>query len=334
MSRVLDHELPDPKRDLYRKAVRLEWITIAYDVSVVIVIYLALGSSQAMKAAWIEDLLAFAPPIAFLVAARVRDRPSDSRYEYGYHRVVSIAFLVAALALFVLGLYIVYDSVARLVSFEHPPIGLVELFGRPIWLGWLMIAALLWGLVPPVILGRLKLPVARELHDKVLYADAEMNRANWLTAGAAILGVLGIRFGLWWTDAVAAIVIGIDITRDGIVNTRSAVGDLMDRRPMAVGTDRTDPLPARIETELKKLSWVKDARVRMRDEGHVFYGEAFVVPADERNLLDNLADATRDLMALDWRIYDLVISPVSHLEEPQELSRSERDQGNVTPETT
>ncbi len=33
----------------------------------------------------------------------------------------------------------------------------------------------------------------------------EMNRADWLTAGAAILGVAGIGVGLWWADAVAPV---------------------------------------------------------------------------------------------------------------------------------
>ena len=91
-----------------------------------------------------------------------------------------------------MGLFLLYESIMSLISFEHPSIGVVQPFGEPIWLGWLMIAALLWGLVPPLLLGRAKLPLARELHDKILFADAEMNRADWLTAGAAILGIVGI----------------------------------------------------------------------------------------------------------------------------------------------
>ena len=59
-----------------------------------------------------------------------------------------------------------------------------------------MIAALATTMPPAILLGRAKLKIAREIHDKVLFADAEMNRADWLTAGAAILGVLGIGAGL------------------------------------------------------------------------------------------------------------------------------------------
>lgn len=67
-------ELPADKAALHRKAVRLEWLTVAYLVSAVSLLAVVLGSSQAMKAAWYEDLLSLLPPLAFLVASRVRHR--------------------------------------------------------------------------------------------------------------------------------------------------------------------------------------------------------------------------------------------------------------------
>src|SRR5918999_713341 len=168
-------ELPPDKARVYRAAVRIEWLTIAYMVSAVGLLYLTLR--------------------------------------------------------------------AKLAKFEHPPIGMVSPLGLgPVWLGWLMIAALAWSAIPAMLLGRAKLPLAAELHDKVLYADAKMNRANWLTAGAAIIGVLGIGIGLWWADAAAAIVISLDITRDGLINVRAAAADLMDSRPTRHDDSTTHPL--------------------------------------------------------------------------------------------
>lgn len=311
-------ELPPDKHEAHRKAILLEWLTIVHFVIAVSVMYLVLGSSQAMKAAWFEDLLSFIPPIAFLVADRIRYRAPDEEHPYGWHRAVSIGYLVSAAALFALGLFLFYDSVSKLVKFEHPPIGVVQPFGEPVWLGWFMIAALAYTAIPSVILGRLKTPIANELHDRVLYADARMNRADWLTPTAAILGVIGIYFGLWWTDSAAAIFIAVDIVRDGYGNLRVASGSLMDKRPKSVTGERVDPLPARVKTALEKMSWVREVDVRMREEGHVYYGEAFVVPSDERNLTQRIEDATKELMGLDWRLYDLTISPVPRLHEPQD----------------
>jgi cation diffusion facilitator family transporter len=312
------HELPPDKHQLLEKAVRLEWLTIAYLLSAIVALYLTLGNSQAMKAAWAEDILSLLPPVAFLIASRVRRRSPNEQFPYGYHRVTSIAFLCASMALLALGSFILYDSVTKLLKFEHPPIDLVKPFGdRPIWLGWLMLAALAWSALPAVFLGRAKQPLARDLHDKVLYADAEMNRADWLTAGAAMLGVVGIGFGLWWADSVAASIISIDIVRDGWKNLRVAVDDLMDKEPTVIDDSRADPLPLWIKNELLLLDWVKDAEVRLREGGHVFVGEAFVVPVDNDDLVGRLERANRHLLDLDWRLHELVISPVPEINRPE-----------------
>ncbi len=306
-------ELPPDKQRVHDGAVKLEWVTIVFLVSAVVAIYLTLGASQAMKAAWIEDLLSLLPPIAFLIAARFRDKQPTPRFPYGYHRAVTLAYLVASLALLIMGTFLIYDSLGKLISFEHPSIGLVQPTGEPIWLGWFMIAALIYTSVPIAILGRMKLPLADQLHDKVLYADAEMNRADWMTGAAAIVGVVGIGFGLWWLDAVAALVISVDIFRDGLHNVSGAVNDLMNERPTTIDHSRLDPLPARIETELEALPWVEEARVRIREEGHVYFGEAVVVLRDQRNLVANIDSATERLLALDWKLHDLKITPTAEL---------------------
>jgi divalent metal cation (Fe/Co/Zn/Cd) transporter len=208
--------------------------------------------------------------------------------------------------------------VSKLLKFEHAPIDLVKPFGdRPIWLGWLMLAALAYSAVPQVILGRLKQPLARELNDKVLYADAEMNRADWMTAGAAMLGVVGIGLGLWWADSVAASIISVDIVRDGWKNLRVAVDDLMDKEPTVVDDSRADPLPLWVKNELLLMDWVKDAEVRLREGGHVFVGEAFVVPVDNEDLVGRIHRANQHLLDLDWRLHELVISPVPEIDRPE-----------------
>lgn len=313
-------ELPlDRERD-HHKAVRLEWITIAYLVTAIVAVYLTLGGSQAMRAAVLEDLLSLLPPAAFLAADRARKHDPDERFPWGRHRAVSIAYLAAALALFLMGAAILFDSVFKLVAAERPPIPTATLFGEEIWLGWLMLAALFYSALPAVLLGRAKLPLAASLHDKVLYADAKMNKADWLTAAAAGVGVLGIGLGYWWADAVAAIVISLDILHDGQTNVRTAVYDLLDRRPLRYDGSAVHPLPARVETELEKLDWVDAARVRLREEGHVFVGEADVVPGDARDLVRRIDEARQAMLALDWRLHELAITPVRSLAEQPEVS--------------
>ena len=316
-----EFELPRELADRQRKAVRLEWITLAYLVSAVVLLYFTLGQSQAMKAAWLEDMLSLLPPAAFLIASRVRNRGPSDKFPWGMHRAVSIAYLFAALALLLMGLFLLFDSAMKLVMAEHPPIGVIQLFGHEIWLGWLMIGALVYSAVPAVFLGRAKLPLADDLHDKVLYADAKMNKADWLTASAAIVGVIGIGFGLWWADAVAAMFISLDIAHDGQTNVRAAVHDLMDARPRRHDAREYHPLVERMNGVVNECAWVEQGAVRLREEGHVFTGEVMVVirpeaigrPDDLVGKLEQLADR---VLELDWKLYDVVVAPVKEIDIP------------------
>jgi len=291
--------------------------------SAVVILALVLGSSQAMKTAWIEDLLGLIPPIAFLVAARFNTRGPTARFPYGFHRIVSVGHLCSALALFVMGAYLLVESVLKLITAEYPTINSIELFGRTVWLGWLMLPALAYSAVPAFFLGRAKIPLAEELHNKVLYADAKMNKANWLTAGAAMVGIVGIGFGLWWADAAAAAIISLDITKDGVSNLRRAVVDLMDQAPTTVDGNDPDPLGDKLASMLRGLDWVEEVDLRLREEGQVYFGEALVVPSDETDIPDKVEDALERARDLDWRIHDLALTPVRELPEPDERGAKE-----------
>lgn len=147
-----------------------------------------------------------------------------------------------------------------------------------------------------------------------VFSDAEMNRADWLTAAAAVLGVAGIGAGLWWADAVAALVIGGDIVRDGVRTTRAAVANLMDNRPRVVDGSHEHPLPRALQSAVLDVGWVADAEVRLREEGHVFVGELLVVPrAGTDRLVERCEELEKFARDFDWRVHDLVVAPLSSI---------------------
>jgi cation diffusion facilitator family transporter len=305
--------LPEDLQPVHRRALRIERISVAYWISLIVLLYFVLGSSQAMKAAWIEDILGMFPPIAFLIAARYRTRPPNRLFPFGYHRSITVAYVVSAVALFGLGTFIFVDSVERLISGSHPSIGMVEILDTQVWLGWVMIAALLYGLFPSLILGRLKRPLADKLHDKVLFADAKMNQADWLTAGAAIVGIVGIGFGLWWADAAAAIVISLDILHDGQKFLRESVGDLMDKAPKTPDESEPHPLIARVQREVADTTWIVQAAVALRENGHLITGEVWVVPRDGTDVASACERFSRSLGELDWRLHAIAVFPLESL---------------------
>jgi cation diffusion facilitator family transporter len=306
-------DLPPELEPVMERAKRLEWLTIGALAAIVIAIYFTMGSSQAMKAAWIEDLLSFVTPIAFLISARYRHGEPNDEFPYGYHRSVNIAFLAGAVALTLFGTFILFDSAISLVQAHHPTLGTTVLLGRQLWSGWLMIGVLFLSGIPPFILGRMKLKPARQLHDKTLKADADMNRADWLTAISGIVGILGIGIGWWWADAAAGAVISLGIVKDGVTNLRQAAGDLLDRSPLTVDGEPSET-PGRVREALLKLPWVRTAEVRLREEGHVFTGELFLTTAATADLSSKVEEARRTASRVDWRVHDVVVELEDHPE--------------------
>lgn len=304
-----------------QRARRLQGLWLFALASIVAAIYLTLGNSQAMKTAWIEDLLSFVPPIAFLAASWIERRPPSRRFPFGYIRATSIAYLVAAVALAGVGLFLVVDASTALIRREHPTIGSVELFGTTVWLGWLMLAALLYSVILPVIFGRLKMRLARELHDKVLWADALMNKADWLTGLAAAIGVIGIGFGLWWADSVAALFIAADVLHDGYQHTTAAIRDLIDEEPHTVDDKELDPLPGRVKVLVDGLPWVASCRVRMREEGRFLVGTVYAVPRGDRVDPQWVRHAEARVRGLHWRVHRVSFMPVPDLRDVERLAQ-------------
>ncbi|WP_454116867.1 cation transporter [Microbacterium aurum] len=306
-------DLPAAQQEALQKAIRWEWFTIGYTSITIVLIAFVVGGSQAMKTAWIEDMLSLIPQVTFLVSLLFIRHPPSRSFPYGLHRVMGVGHLVAGVALLAIGGNLAVESIGGLIRQEHPAIGTVQLFGQTIWLGWLMVAVMILVVPGPFFYGHAKAKLAPKLHNKVLYADADMAKADWTTTVASVVGVLGIGVGLWWLDGAAALFISLGIVRDGYKNTRSAVLDLMDQRARTHDDEEPHPLMRRIVRDLEAQPWVREASVRMRDMGQVFHVEAFVVPHRRRVRLDSVEGARQRIAGLDWKVQDVVVIPVATL---------------------
>lgn len=325
MSRIHEFgrtDLPPEQTSALRSAIRWEWFTIAYTSVTITVIALVVGNSQAMRTAWIEDMLSLIPQFAFLIALLfVRRRPSRT-HPYGLHRAMGIGHLVAGVALLAVGANLAVESALGLIAGEHPTIGTVQVWGHTIWLGSLMVAVMAVVVVGPIFFyGPAKAKLAPVLHNKLLYADADMAKADWQTTVASIVGVLGVGAGFWWLDGAAAIFISLGIIWDGARNTRTAIIDLMDQRARTYDSKNPDPLAREIVSYLKSRRWVKDAAVRLRDQGQVFHVEAFVVPHRGRLAVRDVTAAAEGITDLDWKVQDVVIVPAEQLPDEADPGR-------------
>jgi divalent metal cation (Fe/Co/Zn/Cd) transporter len=325
MRRVERIEFPPQQQEAFRKARRLELISVAYISSAALLLYFTMGSSQAMRTSWMDDMISLVPPTAFLVCSRLATRKATAAFPYGMHSSVSIGYLTASLALLTMGALLLAEAAIKLFSGERTSIGGYTLLGTTVWAGWPMLVALAYTGVPSFFLGRAKLRLAPTIHDKILYADAEMMRADWMVEVATAVGVIFTGLGLWWMDALAAGLVSLDILRDGARNTLAAVTDLIDETPKRT-TDRSqlEPLPGELARYVESLDWVEKAEVRMREEGHVFFGEIFVVPRSRcalsgEALSARVGELADEAKAFNWRVHDVTVMPIERKRTESEL---------------
>ncbi len=296
---------PEIAGDIAR-ARRLEYWTIGWMLSVVAVMGLVMGGSQAMRTAWVEDLLSLIPAIVFLIATRLERRPPTRKFPFGFDRVHSLAFLIAATALTAVGALLLFEAASTLLMQEHVTVPPVHLFGQELWLGWLMIAALVYSVVPPLILGRMKLPLARRLQDEVLHTDALMQKADWQTGLAGVGGILGLAYGLWWADALAAGLISLSILTDGLKALRIATAELVDGVPRRLGHVDPDPEAEALTAALRAR--YPGCHVCLRETGR--YIHAVVSGVEPESPLDLKALWPGD-PARAWRFAQLGFVPLA-----------------------
>lgn len=310
------HEfLPQEQQAARRSAIKWQVFTIAYTTVTITVVAFVLGNSQAMKTAWVEDMLSLIPQIAFLVALCLVQRRPSRQHPYGWHRIMGVGHLVAGVALLAVGSILAFESASGLFAAEHPTIGTVNLFGHSFWMGWLMVAVMAIIVVGPLIYGPAKSKLAPVLHNKLLFADGDMAKADWQTNAASIVGVLGIGAGLWWLDGLAAIFISVGIIRDGIRNTSGAIQDLMDQRARSYDGKTAHPLIREVLEFVATVDWVEKAAVRMRDQGQVFHVEIFVSPKGHLVELERLGVLSEAITKLDWKLHDVVVVATEQLPE-------------------
>ncbi len=174
-----------------RRAVRLEWVTISWnvvEVGVTIGLGIAAGS-LALVAFGMDSVVEVFASLVVLWQLR-GDTASAAR--------VRLALRMVAAAFAVLGLFLVVTASARLLAgaaVEESPIGVAYLAAT---------------VVVMVMLARWKGSLGAQLGNHPLAAEARMTLLDGLLAGLILTALLlNLLFGWWWADSLAAFFVGV-----------------------------------------------------------------------------------------------------------------------------
>lgn len=181
---------------LRRRAVRLEYATLAWNVvgSVVVLAAAVAAHSVALAGFGLDSLIEILASLAVVWQLQEADAAERERRAL---RIIGVAFLLLAV-------YISAQSIYVLVTAAHPRHSLAGI----VWLA--LTAAAMF------VFAAAKYRTGRALGNRVVQTEARVTLIDGLLATAVLLGlILNAAAGLWWADPAAAFVIVYYGAREG-----------------------------------------------------------------------------------------------------------------------
>jgi cation diffusion facilitator family transporter len=198
----MDSETQQAKAKLYKRGLLLEYFTVGYNVieAVLAILFGSMAKSIALVGFGLDSIVESLSGLVLIWRLRQHGKISEEEEE----RVERKAMSFVALTFFVLGAYILFQSLKKLILAEQPDPSLPGI-----------IIALASLLIMPV-LSLMKYRTGVRIQSGALIADAKETLACSFLSVALLLGLgLNYFFGLWFADAVAGIVIVLFLFKEG-----------------------------------------------------------------------------------------------------------------------
>jgi len=196
-------EPSDIKTDkLYKKGLYLEYFTVIYNFgeALVSIIFGGLAGSIALIGFGLDSIIESVS--GFILIWRLRQRGKVS--EEDEKRIEKRAMRYVAVSFFVLGTYILVESVRKLAITEIPDTSLPGI-----------IIAIVSLVVMPVLTWQ-KYQTGKAIGSKALIADSKETLACSFLSIALLLGLgANYLFGFWQADPIAGIIITAFLLREG-----------------------------------------------------------------------------------------------------------------------
>jgi cation diffusion facilitator family transporter len=219
-----------------------------------LVVGLLTGSLGILSEA-VHSLFDLAASIFTLFAVRTARKPADEEHPYGHGRAENLAAFAEGILLVIIAVVIGFEAIRRLVL-GGPPVDPTA-YAFVLLVGTIVIES-----GRAVVMRR----VGRAVSSEAMLADSVDRVADVLANIGVLVGLAGVRMGLFWADAAAALLVALVIVRAaGLLTWRS--GDILIDRA-ATGAER------QLRDAIKNVEGVREVRsVRVRRSGPNLIGD-------------------------------------------------------------
>jgi cation diffusion facilitator family transporter len=168
-----------------------------------------------------HSLIDLGATVMTFLAVRVSGRPADEQHQYGHGKFESVSALAETALLFLLSGVVIWEAVKRLV--EH---GQHAVLANALAFGVIVVS-----IAVDFFRSRALSRTAKETQSQALEADALHFSSDLWASLAVLVGLAGVRAGLWWADSVAALIVAVLICVAGWRLGKRTIDTLTDVAP-------------------------------------------------------------------------------------------------------
>jgi cation diffusion facilitator family transporter len=267
--REFDEDQDHPERE--RAAKRSTWVSVVVNLwlTVAQVVTGIVSGSQALVADGIHSLSDLASDFVVLLALRHSRKEADEDHHYGHQRYENAAALAVGALLLAVGVGMLWAAANKLRAPELiAPVNPLAL--------WVALATLL----AKEGLFRYMLAVAQRVRSSLLVANAWHARSDAASSLVVAVGIGGNLLGWGLLDPIAALVVGLMVTKMGWDFVWDALHDLTDR---AASEEQT----RRIEQEILATPGVRGLHdLRTRKTGDMILVDVHIEIDGEQTVRD------------------------------------------------
>jgi cation diffusion facilitator family transporter len=155
------------------------------------------------------------------IAVRISGKPADEKHHYGHGKVEAVSALAETALLFLLSAVVIWESVKRLLAHDGHTVD------ANVW----AFAVILISIAVDFMRSRALSRTAEKTSSHALAADALHFSSDLWGSLAVLVGLAGIRLGLWWADSVAALAVAVLVLIAGWRLGRRTIDTLTDTAP-------------------------------------------------------------------------------------------------------
>ncbi len=255
--------------------------------------------SRSLFADGIHSLCDVIGSIGVIISLKIAGKAPDEDYPYGRGKAEFISSTFVYLILFVMSVLILWSSVKHIIQGDLKTPNILSLYSAVI------------SVFANLIIFRLAMCAGTAVNSPAIIADANENKADMISSAAVVVGVAGCHLGYIYSDALAAIMVGLIIMHTAVTLGWKAIKHLVDT---SIPEESIRLINGKILTveQVKQVSYIKSRRT-----GHSYHVDVEIVisallPVREG---DAIAQAVKDrIMSISNKISNVVV--ITTCEEP------------------